>query len=262
MARVGKAYEKTTESSEESEVMAKKVGPGTPGAGGRWCQASGRRGTPPLLPPFPAQCSVLKEKLDSLLKTLDDESQASSSLPMPPPTIAEEAEDGDGAGGSCSSSSTGARAVGSACSARPQVFRPREQLMLRANSLKKAIRQIIEHTEKGSWARAPAWGAGVGTLGERRGPATQARATPDRLTRASTPSSGPVPDGETLSERRRHGGTRLVEGPAHCLHRGPSPPREGLTCPLPVGASPAHSPWGPHLSTPHGGLTCPLPVGA
>ncbi|XP_060007795.1 diacylglycerol kinase delta isoform X2 [Lagenorhynchus albirostris] len=117
VARVGKAYEKTTESSEESEVMAKK-------------------------------CSVLKEKLDSLLKTLDDESQASSSLPTPPPTIAEEAEDGEGAGGSCGPSSTGDRAVGPACPARPQLFRPREQLMLRANSLKKAIRQIIEHTEK------------------------------------------------------------------------------------------------------------------
>lgn len=115
VARVGKAYEKTTESSEESEVMAKK-------------------------------CSVLKEKLDSLLKTLDDESQASSSLPTPPPTIAEEAEDGDGTGSSCGS--TVGRPVGSACPARPQIFRPREQLMLRANSLKKAIRQIIEHTEK------------------------------------------------------------------------------------------------------------------
>uniref|UniRef100_A0A673UCK4 Diacylglycerol kinase n=1 Tax=Suricata suricatta TaxID=37032 RepID=A0A673UCK4_SURSU len=115
VARVGKAYEKTTESSEESEVMAKK-------------------------------CSVLKEKLDSLLKTLDDESQASSSLPTPPPTIAEEAEDGDGAGSGCGSS--GERPLGSACPARPQIFRPREQLMLRANSLKKAIRQIIEHTEK------------------------------------------------------------------------------------------------------------------
>uniref|UniRef100_A0A452UFP7 Diacylglycerol kinase n=1 Tax=Ursus maritimus TaxID=29073 RepID=A0A452UFP7_URSMA len=117
VARVGKAYEKTTESSEESEVMAKK-------------------------------CSVLKEKLDSLLKTLDDESQASSSLPTPPPTIAEEAEEGEGAGSGCGSS--GERSVGSACPARPQIFRPREQLMLRANSLKKAIRQIIEHTEKGS----------------------------------------------------------------------------------------------------------------
>lgn len=42
--------------------------------------------------------------------------------------------------------------MGSACPARPQIFRPREQLMLRANSLKKAIRQIIEHTEKGSRA--------------------------------------------------------------------------------------------------------------
>ncbi|XP_035878579.1 diacylglycerol kinase delta isoform X2 [Phyllostomus discolor] len=115
VARVGKAYEKTTESSEESEVMAKK-------------------------------CSVLKEKLDSLLKTLDDESQASSSLSTPPPTIAEEVEDGDGLGSSCSS--TVDRSVGSACPARPQIFRPREQLMLRANSLKKAIRQIIEHTEK------------------------------------------------------------------------------------------------------------------
>uniref|UniRef100_A0A7N6C0Q0 Diacylglycerol kinase n=1 Tax=Anabas testudineus TaxID=64144 RepID=A0A7N6C0Q0_ANATE len=82
VARVGKAYEKNTESSEESETMAKK-------------------------------CGVLKEKLDSLLKTLNEESQASTILPpAPPPTI------------------------------------PREQLMLRANSLKKAIRQIIEHTEK------------------------------------------------------------------------------------------------------------------
>ncbi|KAM7108193.1 diacylglycerol kinase delta isoform 2-T2 [Ciconia maguari] len=115
VARVGKAYEKATESSEESEVMARK-------------------------------CSVLKEKLDSLLKTLNDESQASSSLPNPPPTIAEETEDGDGSGSACDSSSD--RSVGSSCTARPQIFRPREQLMLRANSLKKAIRQIIEHAEK------------------------------------------------------------------------------------------------------------------
>lgn len=48
VARVGKAYEKTTESSEESEVMAKKVGPGPRGRG-----VSGPGGTPPLLPPSP-----------------------------------------------------------------------------------------------------------------------------------------------------------------------------------------------------------------
>ncbi|MEQ2272308.1 hypothetical protein XENORESO_018556, partial [Xenotaenia resolanae] len=63
VARVGKAYEKNTENSDESEAMAKK-------------------------------CGVLKEKLDSLLKTLNDESQASSVLPpAPPPTIAEEQEE-------------------------------------------------------------------------------------------------------------------------------------------------------------------------
>lgn len=148
VARVGKAYEKTTESSEESEVMAKKVCPRLPG----WEGVRAERSSVALHStlPVPVQCSVLKEKLDSLLKTLDDESQASSSLPTPPPTIAEEVEDGDGLGSGCGA--TVDRSVGSACPARPQIFRPREQLMLRANSLKKAIRQIIEHTEKGSWS--------------------------------------------------------------------------------------------------------------
>ncbi|XP_037534333.1 diacylglycerol kinase delta [Nematolebias whitei] len=125
VARVGKAYEKNTERSEESEVMAKK-------------------------------CGVLKEKLDSLLKTLDEESQASSvPPPAPPPTIAEEQEELEVVGlprplrqlapphilpasPPCSPRTTAAAAI----------FKPREQLMLRANSLKKAIRQIIEHTEK------------------------------------------------------------------------------------------------------------------
>uniref|UniRef100_A0A6Q2X083 Diacylglycerol kinase n=1 Tax=Esox lucius TaxID=8010 RepID=A0A6Q2X083_ESOLU len=94
VARVGKAYERNTENSAESETMAKK-------------------------------CGVLKEKLDSLLKTLSEEAQATTVMPAPPPTIAEEQEEGDG------------------------VLVPTlEQLMLRANSLKKAIRQIIEHTEK------------------------------------------------------------------------------------------------------------------
>ena len=32
-----------------------------------------------------------------------------------------------------------------------QVFKARDDLMSRANSLKKAVRQIIEHTEKGEW---------------------------------------------------------------------------------------------------------------
>ncbi|XP_035009962.2 diacylglycerol kinase delta isoform X1 [Hippoglossus stenolepis] len=126
VARVGKAYEKNTESSEESDAMAKK-------------------------------CGVLKEKLDSLLKTLNEESQASAVLsPAPPPTIAEEQEEVEGIvlppplpppppHAPLSSAPCSTRANMSSSAA---IFKPREQLMLRANSLKKAIRQIIEHTEK------------------------------------------------------------------------------------------------------------------
>uniref|UniRef100_A0A8B9H9H9 Diacylglycerol kinase n=1 Tax=Astyanax mexicanus TaxID=7994 RepID=A0A8B9H9H9_ASTMX len=94
VAKVGRAYEKNTENLEESETMAKK-------------------------------CGVLKEKLDSLLKTLNEEAPPTRQLTAPP--------------------------TAATCSPRPTaaIFKPREQLMLRANSLKKAIRQIIEHTERG-----------------------------------------------------------------------------------------------------------------
>uniref|UniRef100_A0A672Y7K1 Diacylglycerol kinase n=1 Tax=Sphaeramia orbicularis TaxID=375764 RepID=A0A672Y7K1_9TELE len=127
VARVGKAYEKNTESSEESEAMAKK-------------------------------CGVLKEKLDSLLKTLNEESQASTVLPQaPPPTIAEEQEEAEGvllpppppSNPLPTSAPCSPRTNTTSSSAAAAIFKPREQLMLRANSLKKAIRQIIEHTEKG-----------------------------------------------------------------------------------------------------------------
>ncbi|XP_070685855.1 diacylglycerol kinase delta isoform X2 [Pempheris klunzingeri] len=125
VARVGKAYEKNTESSEESEAVAKK-------------------------------CGVLKEKLDSLLKTLNEESQASPlPPPAPPPTIAEEQEESEGIAppplhlhphppphAPCSPRTS------ASSSAAAAIFKPREQLMLRANSLKKAIRQVIEHTER------------------------------------------------------------------------------------------------------------------
>ncbi|XP_016089103.1 diacylglycerol kinase delta-like [Sinocyclocheilus grahami] len=116
VAKVGRAYEKNTENLEESEAMAKK-------------------------------CGVLKEKLDSLLKTLNDEAQASSVMSAPPPTIAEEQVDGEGV---VLAPPMAPPTAPPPCSPRPPaaIFKPREQLMLRANSLKKAIRQIIEHTEK------------------------------------------------------------------------------------------------------------------
>ncbi|KAG8580707.1 hypothetical protein GDO81_007397 [Engystomops pustulosus] len=109
VARVGKAYERMTESCEESETMAGK-------------------------------CNLLREKLDSLLNTLNEESQATSVLSQPPPTISEEGEE--------SSETTACLPAISPSPGRQQTFRPREQLMLRANSLKKAIRQIIEQAEK------------------------------------------------------------------------------------------------------------------
>ncbi|GAA6066446.1 diacylglycerol kinase delta-like isoform X1, partial [Tachysurus ichikawai] len=117
VAKVGRAYEKNTENSEESETMAKK-------------------------------CGVLKEKLDSLLKTLSEEAQASVVMPTLTPTIAEEQEEGELQ--VPQTTPTVKLIAPSPCSPRPSaaIFKPREQLMLRANSLKKAIRQIIEHTEK------------------------------------------------------------------------------------------------------------------
>lgn len=80
---------------------------------------------------YPFQCAMLNEKLDSLVRALSEEADAQlvpagSSLPEP------EVE----------SSSPDAPGI-------PRPFRSKEQLMLRANSLKKALRQIMEQAEKG-----------------------------------------------------------------------------------------------------------------
>uniref|UniRef100_A0A8C9VX14 Diacylglycerol kinase n=1 Tax=Scleropages formosus TaxID=113540 RepID=A0A8C9VX14_SCLFO len=74
------------------------------------------------------KCAVLNEKLDSLLQTLQMESRATPH----PPLLKEKLEQNVTEKGS-----------------PHRLFRPREQLMLRANSLKKAVRQIIEQAEKG-----------------------------------------------------------------------------------------------------------------
>ena len=132
--------------------------------------------------PLPLQCSILNEKLDSLLQTLNGESQ-SRLPPLPhstPPIVEEEREeedeedeeddDDDGGGGveeEVSEESLtelkgkleeeetekggrggrGGRGRGGVGGA--SLFKSKEQLMLRANSLKKAIRQIILQAEKG-----------------------------------------------------------------------------------------------------------------
>uniref|UniRef100_A0A8D3BKF0 Diacylglycerol kinase n=1 Tax=Scophthalmus maximus TaxID=52904 RepID=A0A8D3BKF0_SCOMX len=76
------------------------------------------------------KCAILNEKLDSLLHTLNAECQALPPLPHSTPPI-EETEKGRRGG------------------PVHQLFRSREQLMLRANSLKKAVRQIIDQAERG-----------------------------------------------------------------------------------------------------------------
>ncbi|KAG7464738.1 hypothetical protein MATL_G00168830 [Megalops atlanticus] len=71
------------------------------------------------------KCAMLNDKLDSLVKALSEESDARLVPvgPLPSPGDSEAPE-------------------------IPRAFRSKEQLMLRANSLKKALRQIIEQAEK------------------------------------------------------------------------------------------------------------------
>ncbi|CAL8388055.1 diacylglycerol kinase eta isoform X3 [Gadus morhua] len=146
VAKVGKAYEKTVDNTDECDSMSLK-------------------------------CSILNEKLDSLLQTLNGESQ-SRLPPLPhstPPIVEEEREDDDddddddddGGGveeevseesltelkGKLEEEETekGGRGVGGRGGrgrGGASLFKSKEQLMLRANSLKKAIRQIILQAEK------------------------------------------------------------------------------------------------------------------
>lgn len=74
---------------------------------------------------------MLNEKLDSLVQALSEEADAQL-VPAGSQPPEQESE----------SSSPDAPSV-------PRPFRSKEQLMLRANSLKKALRQIIDQAEKG-----------------------------------------------------------------------------------------------------------------
>ncbi|KAI9519055.1 hypothetical protein NQZ68_032108 [Dissostichus eleginoides] len=125
VAKVGKGYEKTTENTEECDTMSLK-------------------------------CAILNEKLDSLLQTLNTESQISSLPHATPPIVEEEQEEEEEEEEDASEESLtelkekleevetekGRR------SAPHQLLKSREQMMLRANSLKKAVRRIIEQAEK------------------------------------------------------------------------------------------------------------------
>ncbi|XP_069067981.1 diacylglycerol kinase kappa isoform X8 [Pleurodeles waltl] len=113
VAEVGKAYERVTENKEEADAMSKK-------------------------------CKMLNDKLDSLVLALNDESQA---IIVPAgignTTTYTEGKEGNKETGVKEDSMEDYRP-----NAVPRIFKSKEQLMLRANSLKKALRQIIEQTEK------------------------------------------------------------------------------------------------------------------
>uniref|UniRef100_A0A672L9B7 Diacylglycerol kinase n=1 Tax=Sinocyclocheilus grahami TaxID=75366 RepID=A0A672L9B7_SINGR len=97
------------------------------------------------------QCAILNEKLDSLLQTLNLEAQAMTPSALTTPPIVEEEveeeeleEEEDLSEESLTELKENETEKGSA----HKLFRPREQLVLRANSLKKALRQIIEQAER------------------------------------------------------------------------------------------------------------------
>ncbi|NXK12526.1 DGKD kinase, partial [Herpetotheres cachinnans] len=104
VAEVGRAYKRATENKQEAELMARK-------------------------------CAMLNEKLDSLVRELNEEAQAivvPEGMAQATPADTKNQEKG----GSFNPSPM------------PRIFKSKEQLMLRANSLKKALRQIIEQAEK------------------------------------------------------------------------------------------------------------------
>ncbi|XP_062576598.1 diacylglycerol kinase delta-like [Saccostrea cucullata] len=88
------------------------------------------------------KCNVLNEKLESLLVTLNEEAEASTSQEStkshPPPDQDSNNQDRDTVPG----------VITAPTKTKSAIFKPRDALMSRANSLKKAIRQIIEHTER------------------------------------------------------------------------------------------------------------------
>ncbi|KAM6061024.1 diacylglycerol kinase kappa isoform 2-T2 [Chlamydotis macqueenii] len=104
VAEVGRAYKRATENKQEAELMARK-------------------------------CAMLNEKLDSLVRELNEEAQA---IVVP-----------EGTAQVIPADTKDQEKVGSFNpSPVPRIFKSKEQLMLRANSLKKALRQIIEQAEK------------------------------------------------------------------------------------------------------------------
>ncbi len=154
VSKVGKCYERSSDSTEEADALTLKVS--------LWCLTSRQRFLS-LLNIKPVyqrnalsfvlrpQCANLNEKLDSLLQTLNLEAQAMTTSALTTPPIVEEEveeeeleEEEDLSEESITELKENETEKGSA----HKLFRPREQLVLRANSLKKVLKQIIEQAER------------------------------------------------------------------------------------------------------------------
>ncbi|KAM6986393.1 diacylglycerol kinase eta isoform 2-T2 [Aplochiton taeniatus] len=129
VAKVGKTYEKGPDNSEECDTMSLK-------------------------------CAVLNEKLDSLLQTLNAEAKSRPPPPHTTPPIVEEEQEEEEEEEEAEEEEEEEASEESLTELKGKLeeeetekggkllFKPRELLMLRANSLKKAVRQIIEQAEK------------------------------------------------------------------------------------------------------------------
>lgn len=108
---------------------------------------------PHVSSPLSHQCAILNEKLDSLLQTLNTECQALPPIPHATPPIVEEEQEEEEEEEEASEESLTElkeKLEEEETEKGHQLFKSREQLMLRANSLKKAVRQIIEQAERGN----------------------------------------------------------------------------------------------------------------
>uniref|UniRef100_A0A3P9HTE4 Diacylglycerol kinase n=1 Tax=Oryzias latipes TaxID=8090 RepID=A0A3P9HTE4_ORYLA len=120
VTKVGKAYEERADNTEECDSMSVK-------------------------------CAILNEKLESLLQTLDSDSKPLSLPSLATPPIVEEEQDEEEEASEESFTELKEKLEeeetekgGDHREPPLQLYKSREQLMLRANSLKKAVRQIIE----------------------------------------------------------------------------------------------------------------------
>uniref|UniRef100_H2MDG7 Diacylglycerol kinase n=1 Tax=Oryzias latipes TaxID=8090 RepID=H2MDG7_ORYLA len=125
VTKVGKAYEERAENTDDCDSMSVK-------------------------------CAILNEKLESLLQTLDSDSKPLSLPSLATPPIVEEEQDEEEEASEESFTELKEKLEeeetekgGDHREPPLQLYKSREQLMLRANSLKKAVRQIIEQAVRG-----------------------------------------------------------------------------------------------------------------